>query len=431
MTFSSSSGSSSSSYEILPGGSFQSNTSIFLLSNICNLVPVRLDSSNYLFWRFQVESMLKAHSLFDIVDGSNKCPPKNLRDDKGNLLTETNPAYSQWIAQDQALITLINATLSKSAFSLVIGCKSSKEVWTALEKRFSSLTRSYIHELKSALHTVSKNSTESIDDYLVRIKDLVDKLATVSVTIDDEDILLYTLNGLPTEYNSFRTSIRTRSESVTLDELHALLKSEAKFIEEQSKSPSAVFNPTAMFACGSGMNSPNFRGRGRNQGQGRGFNPGRPNQGQYNQGQGRGNFFGSSNQSQTPNSQNQGQGRGNFSGSNNGNFSGNNGGFSGGGRVTCQICNKPSHGALDCYNRLNLSYQGRHPPSKLATMVVANDPSSATSTWLADSGCNSHVTPEISNLALNSNFNGEDAITVANGQGLPIVQAGCGTISTS
>lgn len=50
---------------------------------------------------------------------------------------------------------------------------------------------------------------------------------------------------------------------------------------------------------------------------------------------------------------------------------------------------------------------------------------------MADSGCNSHVTPDISNLALNSNYNGEDVITVANGQGVPVTQTGFGTLPTS
>lgn len=127
--------------------------------------------------------------------------------------------YTRWIAPDFALITFINATLPKVAFSFVIGIKNSKDVWLALEKGFSSLTRSHIHELKSSLHTVSKNSSESIEDYLVRTKYLVDKLATFSVIIDDAYVFLYTLNGFPCEYNSFCISVRTRKETVPLDEL--------------------------------------------------------------------------------------------------------------------------------------------------------------------------------------------------------------------
>lgn len=35
----------------------------------------------------------------------------------------------------------------------------------------------------------------------------------------------------------------------------------------------------------------------------------------------------------------------------------------------CQICDKTSHKALDCYHGFDYSYQGRHPPSQLAAMV--------------------------------------------------------------
>lgn len=95
---------------------------------------------------------------------------------------------------------------------------------------------------------------QSIDDYLIRIKEFVDKLAIVSVVINDEDIHLYTLNALSPKFNSVKTSIRTRSEYVTLDKLHALLKSESKFIEQLKKSLSSSINPTTMFARGSNPN---------------------------------------------------------------------------------------------------------------------------------------------------------------------------------
>lgn len=221
-------------------GSSQSNPSIFLLSNICNLVPVRFDSSNYLFWRFQVESMLEAHSLFRIIDESTPCPSEYLVGEDGSKTS--NPTFSKWIAQDHVLITLINVTMSKTAFSFVIGCKTTREVWLTLEKRFSSLNRSHIHELKFALYTIAKSSTELIEDYLLRIKEILDKLANVVVVIDDEDVPLYTLIGLPSEYNAFRTSIWTCSETVTLEELHALLKSKVKFLDQQHKT-SSPFNP--------------------------------------------------------------------------------------------------------------------------------------------------------------------------------------------
>ncbi|XP_062024396.1 uncharacterized protein LOC133740446 isoform X2 [Rosa rugosa] len=69
------------------------------------------------------------------------------------------------------------------------------------------------------------------------------------------------------------------------------------------------------------------------------------------------------------------------------------------GRIQCQICSRTGHSAIDCFNRLNLSYEGRVPSSRLTAMTAHHSPSSET--WLTDTGANSHVTP---------NLDGEDAL---------------------
>uniref|UniRef100_A0A9I9CTV4 Retrotransposon Copia-like N-terminal domain-containing protein n=1 Tax=Cucumis melo TaxID=3656 RepID=A0A9I9CTV4_CUCME len=62
--------------------SFSSSTSkelsspLFLLTNICNLISIRLDSTNYTLWKFQFEPMLKA--LYGFIDESFPTPPKTI-----------------------------------------------------------------------------------------------------------------------------------------------------------------------------------------------------------------------------------------------------------------------------------------------------------------------------------------------------------------
>ena len=201
-----------------------------LLTNIINLVPFKLDSSNYIIWRYQISSIFRTHSLFGFLDGSKPCPSQFLVDETGHLTTNVDPEYQAWIIQDQALITLLNATLSENALAHVVGKSSSREVWLALKKQYSSLSCSNILQLKSNLQTITKKS-DSVDVYMQKIKTLRDKLTAVSVNIDDEDMLLYTLNGLPPDYNAFRTAIRTKSESISFEELHAFLRSEEQTLE--------------------------------------------------------------------------------------------------------------------------------------------------------------------------------------------------------
>ena len=326
------SSSSSSSSLTNPSQSHSNQTQMFLLSNISNFVSVKLDHSNFLIWKFQITSILDAYSFMEYIDGSIPCPVKFLTDASGS---ETiNPDFLQWKARDKVLISLISVTLSPSALSLVIGQTSARGIWEVLEKRYTSISRSNVVNLKMELNGVKKSS-DSISKYLQRIKEARDKLSSVGVLIDDEEILHIILKGLPAEYHPFSASMRTKSDSVSFEELHALLSTEEellKNIQELSKDTSLM----AMTANKSTNSLPpnqvqpqyigqNNRGRGKNQ---------------FNRGRGRGN------------SSRGGYNSGNFS-TPTSQFSPNFGNTS---RPTCQICYKQGHTALDCYQRMNFAY---------------------------------------------------------------------------
>lgn len=62
-----------------------SNSSSLILSNVSNLVSIKLDRHNYLLWRSQFEPLLISHDLMGIVDGSNPCPDECLSDKEGKV----------------------------------------------------------------------------------------------------------------------------------------------------------------------------------------------------------------------------------------------------------------------------------------------------------------------------------------------------------
>lgn len=84
--------------------------------------------------------------------------------------------------------------------------------------------------MKSQLQSIKKGSL-SIDDYVKKIKHIADSLAAICNPVDDEDIIIYTLNGLPLNYGPFETSIRTRPAPILLKELHVLLQCEELNLE--------------------------------------------------------------------------------------------------------------------------------------------------------------------------------------------------------
>ncbi|KAL0922309.1 hypothetical protein M5K25_006283 [Dendrobium thyrsiflorum] len=72
-----------------------------------------------------------------------------------------------------------------------------------------------------------------MQQYLSQIKNIVDNIAASGSTVDQEDIILYTLNGLPSTYNLFKTSICTSPLPIDLDTLYSLLCSEEIHVNQE------------------------------------------------------------------------------------------------------------------------------------------------------------------------------------------------------
>ena len=82
-------------------------------------------------------------------------------------------------------------------------------------------------------------------------------------------------------------------------------------------------------------------------------------------------------------------------------------------------------------SRMDFTYQGSHPPAKLASMVANSAQVQASNAWLTDTGCSDHVTPNLSQLSLMQQpVQGSEAVTVGNGQELPVTHIGNGELQT-
>lgn len=101
------------------------------------------------------------------------------------------------------MLCWINITLSPSVLAHVVGLKYARDVWLAFECRFVSLSRSHIIQLKTQLQTCKKGS-QSIADYFQKVKYIADSLVASSYPINDDDLIIYILNGLQSEYAAIR-----------------------------------------------------------------------------------------------------------------------------------------------------------------------------------------------------------------------------------
>ncbi|KAG5562894.1 hypothetical protein RHGRI_005583 [Rhododendron griersonianum] len=199
----------------------------FLVSNFHSLVNIKLDGTNYLLWRIQVENVVDANGFYGYLDGSITSPPTQIRDAQGDLTL--NPAFSLWRLIDSQLRSCLTASLSQTTLPYVLGLRTAYQVWESLSNRYNSLSETHVQELRDQLYNLSKTST--IDVYIDTIKDITQKLAAAGSPIEDDEIVFRALHGLPKVFNGLRTAVRavrTRGHRVSFDELVTMMKSEDK-----------------------------------------------------------------------------------------------------------------------------------------------------------------------------------------------------------
>ncbi|KAK9912821.1 hypothetical protein M0R45_036661 [Rubus argutus] len=166
------------------------------------LPNIVLDETNYPSWLFRLEAFLNGQNLYDFVDGSTPCPPQFVQ--SANGVNVISPEYEAWKTQDQSVVNMLGQTLSPIATNCAVGSRSAYEMWKNLKLKFAASNRQNIVQLKTNLQNVKKG-TDNIETYLDRIKAARDALATVGVFLDDEDIVVTVLRGLPSEFAAIKT----------------------------------------------------------------------------------------------------------------------------------------------------------------------------------------------------------------------------------
>ncbi|PKU82500.1 hypothetical protein MA16_Dca005505 [Dendrobium catenatum] len=207
----------------------------FLVTNIKNLLPHPLTTENYPIWRTQILQQFTATGYLSYLTGDNPSPP-----------ADQPAAHAAWKLIDSTLISALFSTISPSILPYVITTTSAFEVWSILERRLQSTCRSRVLQLKNKLHNLQmKNS--SMQQYLTQVKTRVDSIAASGSKVDPEDIMLYTLNGLPAAYNPFKTFIRNSQTPSDLDSLYSLLCNEEIYINQEHHHNNST-DPSALYA---------------------------------------------------------------------------------------------------------------------------------------------------------------------------------------
>ena len=89
-----------------------------------------------------MENVVFVNGFKDYIDGTKKCPPKEIR------YGEANPEFIKWRRLDRLILSWIYSTLTPDIMSQIVGYESSHEAWIALQRIFFASSKARIMQLR-------------------------------------------------------------------------------------------------------------------------------------------------------------------------------------------------------------------------------------------------------------------------------------------
>ena len=163
-------------------------------------------ASNYGSWNVRVLLYLEEN---EVKDFSLTTVP--ILDDANQLAAwRKNDVKARKILMDSVKNHLVSH-LSKS--------KTAKKMFDSLRKLFEQDSASRSIALRTQLHTIKMNRSESVASYFMRITDLRDQLGEIGEIVPDREPSTYVPRGLPDSWESFIQSVCGRSKMPKYDRL--------------------------------------------------------------------------------------------------------------------------------------------------------------------------------------------------------------------
>ncbi|KAK1631663.1 hypothetical protein QYE76_005978 [Lolium multiflorum] len=170
-------------------------------------VSEKLTRTNYLVWQSQVLPPIRGARLMSFIDAKAHAPSETITVEKdGKTSEEANPAYDDWVATDQQVLTFLQGTLSPDILVSVIGMDTASKLWGAIRTMFASQSRTRVSNLRVALARTRKENMTSAQ-FFAKMKGYADELAAAGRPIDEEELVEYLLAGLDDTYNPLFAAI--------------------------------------------------------------------------------------------------------------------------------------------------------------------------------------------------------------------------------
>ena len=199
---------------------------------INQIVSEKLDKNNFHAWKFRKTNFLMGKGYWEDIDGDLENAPE-VRDT--DTIVAQVKALKDWNQGSRKVMYWLCVNIHDTMIGHIQDAKSPKEAWENLVAVDQTHTRARKMQLKDELNTLKKMDM-SVNDYTLKIKAICESLASIGVTVDDDDKVEVCLRGLGPVYKQFKTSICTRENIPIFANLIPMLVLEERNNSDDSSS---------------------------------------------------------------------------------------------------------------------------------------------------------------------------------------------------
>jgi hypothetical protein len=222
-------------------------------------ITIHLSSDNYIYWCTQVVPILRSNLLYGFIDGTLPCPSKMVPATDKTAEPISNPQYSAWLQQDQAILSAIVSSLTEPVIGMVTLATTSQEAWETLEVSFASQSTARIMDICGKLNKQRKLDG-SATAFFTKVKGMTDELAAMGQPLRPEEFNAYLLAGLDGEYDTLadRVSARPVMDLMPMRDVYSQLLNAEACIEARRAEMSTDVHRQANYSGRSGGGRPSY-----------------------------------------------------------------------------------------------------------------------------------------------------------------------------
>jgi len=182
-------------------------------------VPV-FNGINFSNWSEKVQFHLGVLDL-DLAIQIEK--PAAITDDSSN---EEKAHYRAWEKSNRLSLMFMRMSIANNIKSTLPETENAKEFMKSVEERSQTADKSLAGTLMSTLITMKFDGSRTMHEHVIEMINIAARLKSLGMTVDDNFLVQFILNSLPSEYGPFQMNYNTMKDKWNMHELHNMLVQE-------------------------------------------------------------------------------------------------------------------------------------------------------------------------------------------------------------